>query len=444
MEELITQESKTKTAAFQTLGCKVNQDETEAMEAIFLKAGYQLVDFSEAADIYVINTCTVTHLSDRKSRQMIRRAKKNNANAIVVVTGCYAQVSKEEVMAIDDVDLVVGNNQKAKILEALEQFQGDKEKRAFVEDSRSFSDFEELPTERMIEKTRAYLKIQEGCEQFCTYCIIPYARGPLRSRSPESTLKEAKALEKAGFKELILTGIHLGAYGKEKLENAMDITAICRLLLAETTIPRIRLSSIEPTEVTAELIDLIKTEPRMCRHLHLPLQSGNDHVLADMRRPYTTEEYRQKIAEIRAQIPNIAISTDLLVGFPGESDDDFRKCLTFCDEMAFSGMHIFKYSPREGTLAANFPNQVDAADKESRSKKMADVAAKNAKRYAESFVGQTLLVLAEEQNAAGFWEGHTDNYLKIIFSGQCAKGDLVPVLINELSKKGLVGEIAGF
>lgn len=437
MEE--TNEHSSKTVAFLTLGCKVNQDETEAMEAIFVQNGYQLVNFEETADVYVVNTCTVTHLSDRKSRQMLRRARKNNSQAVVIATGCYAQIAAAEILSLADVDLVVGNNQRTKIVQLAEQFAKDQQKRAVVENSAGFKHFEELPMERMIERTRAYLKVQDGCEQFCTYCIIPYARGPLRSRSLESTLAEAKKLEEAGFKELILTGIHLGAYGQEQPEQQLNITALCRKILQETSIARLRLGSIEPMEVTDELIALIASTHRMCRHLHLPLQSGHDDILAQMHRPYRTDDYRQKLLEIRRSIPDIAISTDLMVGFPGENDDHFRKCLAFCDEMAFSNMHIFKYSPRTGTPAAEYAQQIDAAVKDSRSKRMADVAAKNSTLFMQRFVGQQMLVLCEEQDKYGLWTGHTDNYLKVSFTGEATRGDLVWVSLERIGKKELIG-----
>lgn len=432
--------SRQKVAAFHTLGCKVNQDESEAMETLFKQAGYAIGDFEEAADVYVINTCTVTHLSDRKSRQMIRRARKANAEAVVLVTGCYAQTSAEEIAAMEDVDLIVGNNQRSHVVKLVEAFQKDHQKRQLVAASKTFTDFEELPMERQIHMTRAYLKVQEGCEQFCTYCIIPYARGPLRSRSLENTLAEAKKLEEAGFNELILTGIHLGAYGQEKEGSEMNITKLCQAILSETEHIRLRLSSIEPTEVTEDLIALIAGNARMCRHLHLPLQAGHDDVLERMHRPYTTGEYRAQLEKIRASVPDIAISTDLMVGFPGETDDQFRSCLAFCDEMAFSGMHIFKYSPREGTPASHFPDQISAADKDQRSKKMTAVAEKNKQRFQERFLGQEVLVLAEEQGADGLWEGHTDNYLLVRFTGEAKRGELVWVKLLTSNRKALQGE----
>ena len=371
-----------KIAGFHTLGCKVNQSETEAMTALFLNRGYQLGEFEEYCDVYVINTCTVTHAGDRKSRQMIRRAKQINPQAVVVVTGCYAQTSPEAVAAIEDVDIILGTNMRHRIVDEVEAFTGSRVQ--LVDEKDTLTDFEEISMDRVIQKARAYLKVQEGCEQFCTYCIIPYARGPLRSRSMENTLQEAKKLEQAGFKEIILTGIHLGAYGKpseaEREAGAVQqatLADLCEMLLNETSFERIRLSSIEPTEVDDHLLRLFAENRRMCRHLHLPLQAGDDGVLEAMHRPYNTEQYRQEMARIRAAVPDIALSTDLMVGFPGETDEQFENSLRFCDEIAFSSMHLFKYSPRQGTPAAGYPNQVPNEVKDARSKRMQEVAERN-------------------------------------------------------------------
>ena len=410
---------KEKIVGFHTLGCKVNQSETEAMAALFRSAGYVLGEFEGYCDVYVINTCTVTHAGDRKSRQMIRRAKQKNKNAIVVVTGCYAQTSPEDVAAIPDVDIILGTNKRHMIVDMVAEYDG--ARRQLVDERDTLVDFEEISMERAIQKARAYLKVQEGCEQFCTYCIIPYARGPLRSRSMENTLQEAKKLEQAGFREIILTGIHLGAYGKpseaEREAGAVQehtLADLCELLLNETSFERIRLSSIEPTEVDEHLLRLFAENRRMCRHLHLPLQAGSDAVLEAMHRPYNTEQYRQELARIRQVVPGIAISTDLMVGFPGETEEQFEQSLMFCDEMAFSGMHLFQYSPRNGTPAATYPVQVPNETKALRSKRMQEVAEKNALSYMKQHLGQTVEVLLEEPYGEGLWSGHTDNYLHVV------------------------------
>lgn len=434
-----------KTVGFHTLGCKVNQSETEAMTALFLDKGYQLGDFEEFCDVYVINTCTVTHAGDRKSRQMIRRAKHLNPEAIVVVTGCYAQTSPEAVAAIEDVDIILGTNKRHQIVEEVEQFSG--VRKLLVDEKDTLTDFEEISMDRVIQKARAYLKVQEGCEQFCTYCIIPYARGPLRSRSMENTLQEARKLEKAGFREIILTGIHLGAYGKPGEAEAVmgkvqevTLADLCEMLLNETSFERIRLSSIEPTEVDDHLLRLFAENRRMCRHLHLPLQAGDDSVLEAMHRPYNTEQYRQEMARIRAAVPGIALSTDLMVGFPGETDEQFENSLRFCDEMGFSSMHLFKYSPREGTPAATYPDQVRNEVKDIRSKRMQEMAEKNMLRYMEEHLGQTVEVLIEEQRADGIWLGHTDNYLHVAVDGPCRKNTMVQVQLDKIDGKLIKGK----
>lgn len=436
---------KSKTIGFHTLGCKVNQSETEAMTALFLNSGYQLGEFEEFCDVYVINTCTVTHAGDRKSRQMIRRAKHINPNAIVVVTGCYAQTSPDDIAKIEDVDIILGTNKRHEIVDVVEHFDGTRKKLVNLKDS--LIDFEEISMERVIRKARAYLKVQEGCEQFCTYCIIPYARGPLRSRSMENTLQEAKRLEEVGFREIILTGIHLGAYGKPSeaerengAEQQATLADLCEMLLKETSFERIRLSSIEPTEVDDHLLKLFAENRRMCRHLHLPLQSGDDTVLEQMHRPYNTDQYRAELERIRAAVPGIAISTDLMVGFPGETEEFFENSLSFCDEMAFSSMHIFKYSPREGTPAASYSNQVTNEVKEMRSKQMQAIAEKNMLAYMEQYVGTQVDVLIEEESEDGRWLGHTDNYLHVSVDGSCEKNSLVNVQIDKIDGKLLKGK----
>lgn len=436
---------KPKIVGFHTLGCKVNQSETEAMTALFLQRGYQLGEFEQYCDVYVINTCTVTHAGDRKSRQMIRRAKHINPQAIVAVTGCYAQTSPENVAAIEDVDIILGTNKRHLIVDLIEQFDGRRQQ--LVDTKDSLLDFEEITMERVIQKARAYLKVQDGCEQFCTYCIIPYARGPLRSRSMVNTLQEAKRLEQAGFQEIILTGIHLGAYGKPSEQEAAQgavqqhtLADLCQMLLAETSFARIRLSSIEPTEVDDHLLRLFAENRRMCRHLHLPLQAGDDSVLARMHRPYNTEQYRQEMARIRQAVPDIALSTDLMVGFPGENDEQFANSLRFCDEIAFSSMHIFKYSPREGTPAAGYAEQISNAVKDVRSKQMQEMAEKNMLHYMAQHLGQQVEVLIEEQREDGLWLGHTDNYLHVAVDGPCQKNTMVLVQLDKIDGKLVKGK----
>ena len=428
--------------AFHTLGCKVNQHDSAIMAALFQDAGYTIVDFNDKADVYVVNTCTVTHLSDRKSRQMIRRAAGENHDATVVVCGCYAQTAKNELEALDEVDLIIGTNERHRVVEAVEEFRANHVKTAYMPDDDELFVYEDLPHERVSGMTRAYVKVQEGCDQFCAYCIIPYARGPLRSRSEEDTIAEINMLVDKGYKEVILTGIHLGAYGRGVKDQTCDLTGLCRRILDETKIERLRLGSLEGIEVTDELIDMIATNPRMAQHLHLPLQSGCDRTLEAMRRPYDSEAFRDMMRSIRQRVPDIAITTDLMVGFPDETEEDFKESLVFCNDIAFANMHIFKYSMRGGTPAAAMTGQIDPQIKERRAKQMADVAQKNKHEYEQRFVGKTLRILVEEQNKEGLWTGHSSNYLFVAFPGEgIQSGDFVDVKLTEAGKNHLLGEI---
>lgn len=426
-------------AAFYTLGCKVNQNETEALGALFKEHAYQVVDFDEVADVYIINTCTVTHLGDRKSRQVIRRAINTNPEALIVVTGCYAQTSPGELEQISGVDLIVGTRDRARIVDLIQEHKKGKKPVTHVSNILTVSDFEELPVDRLINRTRAFLKVQEGCEQFCTYCIIPYARGPSRSRSIENTLLEANKLTAAGFKEIILTGIHLGAYGKD-LPNKVDLVYLCKQLLEQTNIERLRLGSIEPTEIVDELISLMKENPRFCRDLHIPLQNGDDEILKQMHRPYTTKDFRDIVKKIRDKIPDIGISSDIMVGFPGEEQNNFASSLSFVKEIGFMGLHVFKYSPRKGTPASKFPAQVSSQEKEKRSKAMLELAEQGFKSFATNYLGETLDVLVETAWPQGGWEGHTDNNLRVVFSGEGEKGIIVPIKLKALEKNYVQGE----
>lgn len=433
---------ETQKVAFHTLGCKVNQHDSAIMAALFQDAGYEVVDFNDLADVYVVNTCTVTHLSDRKSRQMIRHAARENPAATIVVCGCYAQTAKAELEALDEVDLIIGTNERHKVVEAVETFRQDHVKTAYMADDEELFYYEDLPHERVSGMTRAYVKIQEGCDQFCAYCAIPYARGPLRSRSEQDTIDEINMLVERGYKEVILTGIHIGAYGRGVKDETCDLTGLCRRILDETAIERLRIGSLEGIEVTDALIEMIANDERMAKHLHLPLQSGCDRTLSAMRRPYDTEQFREMMRRIRGKVPNIAITTDLMVGFPGETDEDFKESLVFCNDIAFSAMHIFKYSMRSGTPAAAMPDQIDPQIKERRAKQMADVAQKNKLDYERRFVGQTLRILVEEQTKDGLWTGHSSNYLLVTFPGENIRsGDFVDVKITSAERSRLLGEI---
>lgn len=401
------------TVAFHTLGCKVNQHDSDMMAALFAAAGYEVVPFHDIADVYVINTCTVTHLSDRKSRQMIRRAVSQNPAAIVAVCGCYVQTAADEVARIEGVDVLIGTNERSRIVEAVEAYRQAGERQILMPSEEDLYTFEPVTHAQVSDRSRAYVKIQEGCNQFCSYCIIPYARGPLRSRRVADTVSQVQDLVRAGYREVVLTGIHIGVFGQGLQDEPGDLTALCRAILAETDLPRLRLGSIECTEITPDLVQLMAEEPRMARHLHIPLQAGADKTLSAMNRPYDTEAFRQIMREVRAAIPGIAVTTDLMVGFPGETDDDFRASLIFANDMAFSDMHIFKYSMRGGTPAAAMPDQVPAEVKDRRAKQMAVVARKNKEAYARAQIGKTLSVIIEDHHTDGGVTGHSSNYLKV-------------------------------
>ncbi|MCK8826974.1 tRNA (N(6)-L-threonylcarbamoyladenosine(37)-C(2))-methylthiotransferase MtaB [Natroniella acetigena] len=430
-----------KRVAFYTLGCKVNRYDTEAMIAQFEEAGYQIVDFEQQAAIYIINTCTVTKQGASKSRKITRRAKRRNPDALVAVVGCYPQVDPEQVLEIAEVDLVVGTKGRSKILEFVEQAINSKDQLNFVQEMNEGEDFEEAPIQNFTERTRATIKIQEGCNQFCSYCIIPYARGSLRSRELEDVMAEVERLAKHGFKEVVLTGIHLGEYGADK-EN-LDLVKLIKELLPITGLERIRLSSIEGTEVSQELIQLIAEADKLCRHLHLPLQSGSDKILTAMNRPYQVTDFKEMVARIRAQVPEIAITTDVIVGFPGESEADFEETYQLMKKLKFSDAHIFKYSKREGTPAASFEEQVHSKVKKKRSKKLRGLTAELALNYQQQFIDQRLKVLLEESPdyKTGLLTGLTDNYLRVFVDGtDDLAGQLVEVKLKE--KEGrLIGSL---
>ena len=438
---------KVKKVALASLGCKVNQYDATALANLFEKRGYKIVNFSEEADIYVINTCTVTHLADRKSRQLIRRAKRKNPVSLVIVTGCYAQVSPEEVKSIPEVDVVAGTYDLAQIVDLVEKHKGEapiKTKYNLVRRFNCVQAYEELPVLSLPERTRAYVKIQEGCNNICTYCIIPYARGPLRSRQPEKVLGEVTSLTQKGFKEIVLTGIHIGAYGQD-LGSQVNLTTLLSFLMKIPTLKRLRLSSIEPQDVNSALIKFIATQAKICRHLHIPLQSGDNEILRSMGRRYNISEYRDLVNLIREQINGVALTTDLIVGFPGETEQQFKNTYLFVQEIAFSRLHVFKYSPRPGTLAATFPNQVKESVKKDRSELLISLGKELAHSFALQHIGHEVNVLAEEE-AAGFYpgclKGLTDNYLTAIFPGSIElRGHIVKVKVKEVENNLLKGMI---
>lgn len=428
------------TVALTTLGCKVNQFETEVMEGLFKDRGYQIVSFTEQADFYIINTCSVTHLGEKKSRQLIRRAVRLNPQAIIAVTGCYAQIAPDEVEKIAGVRVLVGTKDRGKIVDLVEQAAREAGIINDITDIMQADTFEDIPLLDMPSRTRAFLKIQEGCSNFCTYCIIPYARGPLRSRSLESVRNEAAKLVAAGFKEIVLTGIHLGAYGKDLPEDITLADAV-KVVLADKGLKRLRLGSLESIELSAELLELLQNESRFCQHLHLPLQAGQNDILRAMNRHYTVDEFQKQHEMLVKLMPDIAISTDIIVGFPGETPEMFEQGMEFASTMEFSHIHVFPYSKRQGTPAASFPNQVTDAVKKERTQRMQAMADEKAADYCRKFVGRTVAVLVETIND-GIADGLTDHYLRVYFDAvDIASGDICNIFIEKVYCDGLWGKI---
>lgn len=395
--------------AFITLGCKVNQYETNAMSQEFIEKGYEVVEHHEKADIYVINTCTVTNMSDRKSRQMLRRVKELNPNSIVIACGCYVQVAKDEVAKIEDIDLILGNNEKKNIVEHLEQYQKDKKRQLEIEDLMQQREFIEFGDVTYTEKTRAVVKIQDGCDRFCSYCIIPYARGRVRSRKPEGIISEITKIAQEGIKEVVITGIHVASYGKDFKENYGLIDLLENLNRIEG-IERIRLSSIEPLILDEQFINRLSKLEKICHNFHLSLQSGCDETLKRMNRRYNTEQFKIVVNLIRNTYKDAILTADVIVGFPGETEEEFEKTYKFLENVKFYKTHVFKYSPRKGTKAAVMENQIDGNIKEQRSKKLIELSNNFEKEYNESYIGKTVEVLWEEEKE-GIYKGHTQNYL---------------------------------
>lgn len=432
-----------KKVAFYTLGCKVNQYETEAMLEMFKQDGYEQVGSEDYADVYVINTCTVTHMSDRKSRQYIRRMKKKNPDAIIAVVGCYSQVSPEEILEIEEVNLVMGTNERRTIVDEikkLEVVEGDK-KASTVDDIMKVRAFEEIEISQSNGRTRAFMKIQDGCDRFCTYCIIPYARGgKVRSRDIESIVNEAKTLAENGYEEVVLTGIHVASYGKDLKEEKTNLLDVIKRINEIDGIKRIRTSSVEPILFTDEFVNEVSNMEKVMPHYHLSLQSGCDETLKRMNRRYTTEEYKTIVNKLREEIPNVAITTDVIVGFPGETEEEFEKTYNFLKDIELSQMHIFKYSPRKGTKAAEMENQVSPQDKHERSEKLLQLNKENFEKIATRMVGKEFEVLFEQEVEENKYEGLTPNYLKtIVTSNEDICGKILKVKIIEVKDEYVEG-----
>ena len=457
-------------AKFITLGCKTNQYESNAMEQSFKKDGIEIlpVDSDEAADICVVNTCSVTNVAERKSRQMLRREKQQNPEAIVVACGCYVQVAQKEVEAMPEVDIVIGINEKNHLLEIVKEFIVNRNEKSRVSDVMHKQGFEDFGTTTYTELNRAVIKIQDGCDRFCTYCIIPYARGKVRSRNPHSILTEIEEIAKTGIKEVVLTGIHIASYGKDfskeegeqfrkdfgysadypEFDPREDLTSgAFRLIdLVEQmnkieSIERIRLGSIEPKWITEEVIDRLAKCEKVCDHFHLSLQSGCDETLERMKRRYTTEDFRNSVTLLRKAFPKVALTTDIIVGFPGETDEEFEKTYKFLDEIKFYKMHIFKYSPRRGTVAENLPNQVDGSIKEERSRRLIELSDKNENDYNQELVGKSIDILFEEREGK-YFKGHSTNYVLVkVETKEDLENQILPVEILETKNLETIGKI---
>lgn len=439
-----------KVVRFVTLGCKVNQYETNAMAQKFLEKGYQIIEEITPEnedikpDICIINTCTVTNMSDRKSRQMLRRMKEKNQNTIVVAVGCYAQVAKEELSKIPEIDLVLGNNEKVEIVKHVEEYTNNHINNVELDDvmySKEFSDFGDVT---YTEKTRAVIKIQDGCDRFCSYCIIPYARGRVRSRKPENIISEITQIASKGIKEVVITGIHIASYGKDFAMSKDSKLTNYRLidLLEEINeiqgIQRIRLGSIEPLLITVEFVERLKKLEKICHHFHLSLQSGCDETLKRMNRRYTIEQFKEIVRLLRNAYSDVNLTTDIIVGFPGETDEEFNKTYQFLKEIKFYKMHIFKYSPRKGTKAAVMPNQINGDIKEERSKKLIELSDRNEIEYNKSYIGKNVEVLFEEEKD-GMYKGHTQNYIMVYCqSKEKLDNKIIDVVCEKAEKEHII------
>ncbi|MCY7694054.1 tRNA (N(6)-L-threonylcarbamoyladenosine(37)-C(2))-methylthiotransferase MtaB [Bacillus altitudinis] len=424
------------TVAFHTLGCKVNHYETEAIWQLFKEAGYERKDYESKADVYVINTCTVTNTGDKKSRQVIRRAIRHNPDGVICVTGCYAQTSPAEIMAIPGVDIVVGTQDRHKLLGYIEEYRRERQPINGVGNIMKARVFEELDVPAFTDRTRASLKIQEGCNNFCTFCIIPWARGLLRSRDPEEVINQAQQLVDAGYKEIVLTGIHTGGYG-EDLKDYNFAKLLKELDERVVGLKRIRISSIEASQITDEVIEVLDQSDKIVRHLHIPLQSGSNTVLKRMRRKYTMEFFAERLTKLKKALPGLAVTSDVIVGFPGETEEEFMETYNFVKDHQFSELHVFPYSKRTGTPAARMEDQVDENVKNERVHRLIALSDQLAKEYASAYEGDVLEIIPEESfkeqdGTHNLYVGYTDNYMKVVFEGtEDMIGRLVKVKITK-------------
>ena len=399
-----------KKVAFLTLGCKTNQYETNGMMQQFLDAGYEICNADEEPDIYIVNTCTVTNIADRKSRQSLRKVK-NKKDTIVIAVGCYAQVAKDTLQNMPEIDIILGNKEKKNIIKYIEDYEISKNKIVDVANINMQQDFDEYGCITYTEKARTTIKIQDGCNNFCSYCLIPYARGRVRSRNKENILEEARKIANKGIKEIVLTGIHIASYGKDFNEE-YELVDLLEDLNKIEGIERIRLGSLEPTIITEEFVERLTKLDKICNHFHLSLQSGCDETLKRMNRKYTTKEFREVVKRLRNNIKDVNLTTDIIVGFPGETEEEFNTTYEFLKEIKFYKMHIFKYSKRDGTIAATMPNQIDGNIAEQRSKKLIELSERNQKEYEKKYAGKEVEVLFEEKQGE-YWVGHTTNYMLV-------------------------------
>ena len=428
--------------ALHNLGCKVNAYEIEAMQQLLEEAGYEIVPFEPGADIYVINTCSVTNIADRKSRQMLHKAKKMNPDAIVVAAGCYVQADTKKAEADASIDIIIGNNKKQELIPILESYRTGHQKTTECVDINHTKEYENLEIDRTEEHTRAYLKVQDGCNQFCTYCIIPYARGRIRSKKTEDVVNEVKRLAASGCQEVVLTGIHLSSYGKERPEDQENLLTLIQAVHQVDGIERIRLGSLEPGIITEEFAAAISSLPKVCPHFHLSLQSGCTTTLKRMNRRYTAEEYREKCEILRKYYPAPALTTDVITGSPGETEEEFEESRSFVDSIHFYETHIFPYSKREGTKAAGMPDQLTEQVKKERSRILIALGKEHQREYMEQFLGQEKEVLFEEQQTVEgqeYWTGHTMEYLKIaVISEENLENKRVMVQLREMIGQDLI------
>jgi threonylcarbamoyladenosine tRNA methylthiotransferase MtaB len=430
--------------AFSTLGCRVNQYESEAMAEKFIREGYEVVGFDSFADVYVINTCTVTNMGDKKSRQIIGRARRENEDAVIAVVGCYSQIAPTEVGNIEGVDVVLGTRNKGEIVYWVNKAIDEGKQQIQVSPVLKNNVFEDLNIEEYQDKTRAFLKIQDGCNRFCSYCLIPYARGAVCSKDPEKIKEEVKKLSEHGFKEIILSGIHTASYGVD-LEQKVTLVDILEVIEAIDGIERVRIGSIDPTFFTEEVVDRISKLKKLCHHFHLSLQSGCDETLNRMNRKYTAKDYKDIVQVLRTHFQDVSITTDVIVGFPGETEEEFEATYNFLKDIKLTKTHIFKFSPRKGTRAASMEKQVDGNIKEERSKLLITLNEENEKQFIETLNGTTQKVLFEQavSNMEGYYEGYTENYVRVVAKFDCDSviGKIMPTKIIESNIDYAVGEI---